>query len=164
MAFTIIRFILAVALVSGLILAGRRIYLRLPPNVSTEGAVLGSDRDVELTVIAGENVAASNNTSVEAYKIDFLAMQREYQNGPRPQKPFDEFLNRRLRGLEPARARFDSNGRAILKVSGGNWWIRVIAELGNGERLEWRVPINVMRRNQTLELTSENIYERTKKF
>jgi hypothetical protein len=64
----------------------------------------------------------------------------------------------------PVRPQLDSNGRAVAKLSEGNWWIRATAALAGGERIEWRLPIKVMGRGQTIELTSENAYERTKTF
>jgi len=36
--------------------------------------------------------------------------------------------------------------------------------LTSGEKIEWRLPVKVFGRGQTIELTAENAYERTKTF
>lgn len=164
MAINLIKVVLAFALVGGLFLAGWNIYHRLP--VESAGSTR-ADREasgIEMTVVLGDGLPAPASTKVEAYGVDFAAVQREYYNGPRPQRQFDEFLGRRLKGLDPARGQFDEKGRLVLKVTLGSWWIRAIVELANGERLEWRMPINVAGPGTTVELTPSNLYERTKKF
>jgi hypothetical protein len=109
-------------------------------------------------------VVAPLDSRVEVYPLDFAALQRDYFASPLAQKRFDDFLGRRLKGLEPERARFDGNKRAIVKLNPGNWWVRATAEMPNGESLEWRLPINVSGQGLTIELTTENVYEKTKKF
>ena len=69
-----------------------------------------------------------------------------------------------MKGLVPVRAQLDSNGRAVAKLSEGNWWIRATATLTSGEKIEWRLPVKAFGRGQTIELTAENAYERTKTF
>lgn len=158
------KIILASALLAGLILGGVRIYRRLPADSWNNSTAAQSERTLEVTIILSASTPAPVSASVEAYAIDFAAVQREYDASPLLQKQFENFLSRRLRDLEPVRARFDQNRRAVLKLSSGNWWARATAEMPNGESFEWRLPINVIRQGQTIELTADNAYEKTKKF
>jgi hypothetical protein len=164
MAIKLVKVILAIALVGGLFMAGRNVYRRLPPDPASVTRAERERSGIELTVVLRDGMTTTVSDSVEAYAVDFAAVQREYSNGPRTQKQFDEFLSRRLKGLEPARGQFDEKGRVVLHVTPGNWWVRAIAELASGESLEWRMPVNVAGSDQIVELTPENVYERTKKF
>jgi len=162
----IIRIILGGALVGALFLAGWNVYRRLPVDGSwtrtgTSDAIASS----EITIILGSDSAATPvNTRVELYPIDFAAAQRDYSAAVRPGKSFDDFLVQRIKGLSPVRAQLDNNGRAVAKLSEGNWWIRATATLTGGEKIEWRLPVKISGRGQTIELTTENAYERTKTF
>jgi hypothetical protein len=49
-------------------------------------------------------------------------------------------------------------------LSQGDWWLRATAQLDSGEEIEWRLPLTVSARDQAIELSYENSYERTKKF
>jgi len=160
----IIKVILAIGLVGGLFVPGWKIYRRLPDD-STSNARAGKDAEpgIEMTITLGVEPAPLDGR-VEVYPLDFAALQRDYFASPLAQKRFDDFLGRRLKGLEPVRAKFDGNRRAAVKLTLGNWWVRATAEMPNGESLEWRVPINVSGQGQAVELTSENVYEKTKKF
>jgi hypothetical protein len=60
------------------------------------------------------------------------------------------------------RARLDERGQAIVSVRPGRWWIHAL--LSGSQNVEWRLPVNVAGRQQTIELTSGNIYARTKSF
>jgi hypothetical protein len=42
--------------------------------------------------------------------------------------------------------------------------MRATSVSASGEALEWRVPILISQRTHTIELTKDNVYERTKKF
>ena len=46
----------------------------------------------------------------------------------------------------------------------GDWWLHAFASLDTGETIEWRLPVVIKDRNETIELSRENAYERTKKF
>lgn len=164
MVIKIIRVILAIGLVGALFLAGWNIYRRLPDDSrSNTRADKDAQPGIEVTISLSVEPAPINSR-VEVYPLDFAALQRDYFASPLAQKRFDDFLGRRLRGLEPVRARFDGNKRANVKLPSGNWWVRATAEMPNGESLEWRLPINVRGQGQTVELTAENVYEKTKKF
>ena len=162
MVIKIIKVILAIGLVGGLLLAGWNIYRRLP-NDDPGDARANKDGElgIEVTITLG---VVPVDSRVEVYALDFAALQRDYFASPLAQKRFDDFLGRRLKDLEPVRARFDGNKRANVKLAAGNWWVRATAEMPNGESLEWRLPINVSGQGQTVELTTANVYEKTKKF
>jgi len=164
MVIKIIKVILAIGLVGGLLLAGWNIYRRLPDDFpSKTRADKEAEPGIEVTITLGV-VPAPLASRVEVYPLDFAALQRDYFASPLAQKRFDDFLSRRLKGLEPVRARFDGDKPANVKLTAGNWWVRATAEMPDGESLEWRLPINVSGQGQTVELTTENVYEKTKKF
>jgi hypothetical protein len=47
-------------------------------------------------------------------------------------------------------------------ISPGNWWLH--AQLSGEENLEWLLPLNVGGVKQIVELTSQNVYTRTRSF
>jgi len=165
-ALTIIKIILGAALIGTLLLAGWNLYRHLPVDgswVRTEA--YDTKADSEMTIVLHSDSAATPvNTRVELYPIDFAAAQRDFSAAVRPGKSFDDFLAQRMKGLVPVRAQLDTNGRAVAKLSEGNWWIRATATLTSGEKIEWRLPVKAIGRGQTIELTAENAYERTKTF
>ncbi len=162
---TIIKIILAAALVGALFIAGWNVYRRLPADGTRTDTSSGARAQLEMTIILrGDSAATPVNTRVELYPIDFVAVQRDYSAALRPGKSFDDFLAQRIKGLVPVQPQLDRNGRALAKLSEGNWWLRAIATLADGEKIEWRLPVKVFSRGQTIELTTENAYERTKTF
>jgi hypothetical protein len=166
---TIIKFILGAALIGALLLSGWNVYRHLPVDGSPAPAGTaqtdGANANSEVTIVLRNDSAATPvNTRIELYPIDFTAAQRDYSAAVRPGKTFDDFLGQRMKGLVPVRAKLDDNGRAVAKVSEGNWWIRATATLTGGEEIEWRLPVKILGRGQTVELTAENAYERTKTF
>jgi hypothetical protein len=164
MVIKLVKVILALGLVGGLFLPGWKIYRRLPDDsASNTRANRNAEPGIEVTIALSVEPAAIDSR-VEVYPLDFTALQRDYFASPLAQKRFDDFLARRLKDIEPVRARLDENKRANVKLSPGNWWVRATAEMPNGESLEWRLPINVSVQGQTVELTTENVYEKTKKF
>ena len=166
MVVTVIRIFLGAALVGSLFGAGWNVYRRLPEDGSwVRPEAYDTKADSEMTIILRSNSAATPvNTRIELYPIDFAAAQRDFSAAVRPGKTFDDFLAQRMKGLVPVRAQLDENGLAVTKLSEGNWWIRATATLTSGEKIEWRLPVKVFGRRQTIELTAENAYERTKKF
>src|SRR5258706_5642659 len=162
---TITKIILAAALVGALLIAGWTVYRRLPADGTRTDTSTGARAQSEMTIILrGDSAATPVNTRVELYPIDFVAVQRDYSAALRPGKSFDDFLAQRIKGLVPVQPQLDRNGRALAKLSEGNWWLRAIATLADGEKIEWRLPVKVFSRGQTIELTTENAYERTKTF
>ncbi len=161
---TIIKIILSAALVGALFLAGWNVYRQLPVDGTRTGISDASAHSEMTIILRSDSAATPANTRVELYPIDFAAAQRDYSAAVRPGKTFDDFLAQRMKGLVPVQAQLDHNGRALAKLSEGNWWIRAIATLSGGEKIEWRLPVKVFGRAQTIELTTENAYERTKTF
>ena len=169
MIVTVIRIFLGAALVGSLFGAGWDVYRRLPPDgewVRPEATEANNaNANSEMTIILRSDLAVIPlNARIEMYPIDFAAAQRDFSAAVRPGKTFDDFLAQRMKGLVPVRAQLDSSGRAVAKLSEGNWWIRATATLTSGEKIEWRLPVKAFGRGQTIELTLENAYERTKKF
>jgi hypothetical protein len=163
---TTIKIILGALLLAALLAAGWNVYRRLPPDGSVARPEnYNANANSELTVVfRGDSVAMAVKTQVELYPIDFVSMQRDFFSAVRPGKTFDDFLAQRTKGLAPVRAPLDDKGRAVAKLSEGNWWLRATTALTSGEQIEWRLPLKVSGRGQTIELTMENAYERTKKF
>jgi len=160
-----IKFILGVLLIGSLFLAGWNIYRRLPADGSwSRPEAYDKSADSELVLILRSDAARPASARIEIYPIDYAAAQRDYADAVRPGKTFDDFLGQRMKGLLPVRAQLDEKGQAVAKLSAGNWWIRARATLNSGEEIEWRLPVNIFGRGQTIELTPENAYERTKKF
>lgn len=154
--------LLRLMLLVGLGAAGWSIYSRLPHVPVEEPA-----GDVETTLqIMLRPPATSNatplNIAVELYPVDIVAVRHEYFTERRAGKRFDDFLNERMAGRTPVSTRLDSQGQASVKVSQGNWWLHAL--FAGDEELEWRLPVTVGTRKQTVELTSENVYTRTRSF
>jgi hypothetical protein len=117
----------------------------------------------ELTIVLRDG-ATAGETTVELYPIDFAALQREFVVNGRPGKTIEDFLAQRLKNLVPVRASMDRNGRAVARLSEGNWWMRATSASSSGESIEWRIPVQISQRAHTIELSIDNAYERTKKF
>ncbi len=163
----IVKIILGVALVGGIFGAGWNVYRRLPGDgaAAMNFAATDSRAETQLTVMLRRDITgATMHSPIEIYPFDLVAAQREFQATPHLAKQFDDFLLRRMHGITPVKATTDNAGRAVANLSEGNWWLRATAVLSGGETIEWRLPINIAGREQTLELTMENAYERTKKF
>jgi len=162
-AIRAIQSILAIALLSTLVWAGWRVYRTLPPAYGAASETLRSGAQQDLTIIFRAAVAAGD-TRVNLYPIDFSATEREFLMNARPGKTLEDFLARRLQNVEPVNVSIDASGQAVARVSEGNWWMHATSALTNGESMEWRVPLTISRNPQTIELSSDNAYERTKKF
>ncbi len=167
LAVAIVKIILGVALVGGIFGAGWNVYRRLPRDgaAAMNFAATDSRAETQLTVMLRRDITgATMDSPIEIYPFDLVAAQREFQATPHLAKQFDDFLLRRMHGITPVKATADDAGRAVATVSAGNWWLRATAGLSSGETVEWRLPVNIAGREQTVELTMENAYERTKKF
>ena len=162
-AIRVVQVILAIALLGTLVWAGGRIYRTLPPAYGAPGETLRSGAQQDLTIIFRAAVSAGE-TRVNLYPIDFSATEREYLMNARPGKTLEDFLARRLQNVEPVSVSVDASGHAVARVGEGNWWMHATSALANGESMEWRVPLTISRNPQTIELSSDNAYERTKKF
>jgi hypothetical protein len=104
----------------------------------------------------------ARDISVELYPVDIVAVRHEYFTERRAGKRFDDFLTERMKGRKPVTARLDREGQTSVVISPGNWWLH--ATLSGEENLEWRLPVVIAGPNQTVELTPQNVYTRTKSF
>jgi hypothetical protein len=161
-AIRILEIILALALLGGLFFAGWRVYHSLPGAKEPAVADQTGARS-ELTIVLREGIS-TGETKVELYPIDFAAMQRDFRMNGSPGNNLEEFLARQLRKLVPVDVQIDKSGRAVARLSAGNWWLRAISSSANGEVVEWRVPLTISQPAHTIELSGDNAYERAKKF
>ena len=163
-AYNIVAVGLRVALILALGAAVWSIYRRLPGD---DPAMNGAGTIGETTLLVSlrpspEERDAPVDIPVELYPVDVAAVRREYQSELRAGMRFDDFLTQRMNGRVPIKARLDKEGRAALMVPPGKWWVH--ATLAGTLNVEWRLPVNVSGRRQTIELTPENAYARMKSF
>jgi hypothetical protein len=159
----LIEYFLAFLLLGSLFLAGRRVYESLPAAGPGPVQVNDAAANSELTIVWRDGLT-DGETRVELYPIDFAALDRDFRVNGRPGKTIDDYLSQRLKNLTPVRVRVNQNGRAITRLSEGNWWMRAVSTSSNGEAMEWRVPVLISQRAHTIELSKDNAYERAKKF
>ncbi|HKP46025.1 MAG TPA: hypothetical protein VJT50_05445 [Pyrinomonadaceae bacterium] len=148
-------------LVAGLIFCGWLIYSKLPHH-SVDSEAAASETSLQIALRPTEINAASLEIPIELYPVDVVAVRHEYFTERRAGKRFDDFLNERMQGRHPINATLDKNGEVTVAVPAGSWWLHAV--LSGDEDVEWRVPVNVSGRKQLVELTSENVYTRTKSF
>jgi hypothetical protein len=155
--------VLRVALLVTLIGVGWNIYHRLPSG-GIESGNDGASETALLIVLrpSPRDESATVSIPVQLYPIDLSAVQREYGFEPRPGVRFEDFLKQRMQGRVPVKAQLDERGQATVMVTPGKWWIHAL--LSGSQNVEWRLPINVAGRQQTIELSTGNMYARTKSF
>jgi len=163
---TTVKVILGLALLGSLFGAGWRVYRRLPSDATLRNveSAYGQANTRLIMMTSNGLIDATLNSPVELYPFDLTTIQREFQAYRRASKEFDDLLARRMQNVTPLKTPTDSKGRAVTFVSAGSWWLHATASLANGERLEWRLPLKIAGNEQTIELTTENAYERSKKF
>ena len=160
----VIRVLLALALLGGLFYAGYKIYERLPADSSSITADYNAPLTGTRVVVRNTIVNATLHSPIELYHFDLPALRRQYDASPRLAKQFDDFLARRMHDVSPLKAEVMNHGVASTLLTPGDWWLRAVAQLDTGEEIEWRLPLNVRDRDQAIDLSYENSYERTKKF
>lgn len=111
---------------------------------------------------SGFNNAEALDIAVELYPIDVVAARHEYFTERRAGKRYDDFLSERMKGRSRVAAKLDKYGQTFVSINPGSWWLHAL--LSGEEELEWRLPITVAGRKQTVELTSQNVYTRTRSF
>lgn len=164
LAYQIAIVLIRIALLLALVGAGWSVYRRLPPEEQTLSEADSANAtllSIQLRV-SPEDSVASLGVPVELYPVDIAAVRREYASDPRPGVRFDDFLKRRMQGRTPLEAQLNQQGQATLSVTPGKWWIHAV--LAGQHNVEWRLPVTVYGRRQTVQLTSENAYARTKTF
>lgn len=154
--------VLRVSLLGALLLSGWFVYRQLPDEVSTPTQTHGKTR-LELVLRQSPDLGGVMlDIPIEIYPVDIVAVRHEYFTERRAGKRFDDFLNERMNGRTPVTTQLDLQGRAMVQVNSGTWWIHAV--LTGEEDLEWRLPINVSGATQVVELTTQNAYGRTKSF
>lgn len=161
-AYHLLTLSLRAALVVALFASGWLIYSKLPHQDSP--APKSGDGRATLQIVLRPPADNSDalDIAIELYPFDIVAARHEFFTERRAGKRFDDFLNERMKDRAPVSARLDKQGQASIVVSPGNWWLH--AQLSGDENLEWRLPLNVDGSKQTVELTTQNIYTRTRSF
>ena len=157
--------LLRAALLAALIGAGWNIYRNMPGGELGAGGAAGAQSATALQIVlrrAPTDQDAPMDIPVELYSIDVAALRREYGSEPRPGMRFDDFLARRMKSHPPVTSRLDRGGQTTVMIAPGKWWIRAL--LSGEQNVEWRLPVEVAGRRQTVELTPENAYARMKSF
>jgi hypothetical protein len=162
-AYNLVVAVLRLALLLTLIGAVWSIYHRLPSG----GIEVTNDAASETTLLivlrpSPRDASATVSIPVQLYPVDLSAVQREYGFEPRPGVRFEDFLNERMQGRAPVKTQLDERGQATVMLRPGKWWIHAL--LSGSQNIEWRLPINVSGRQQTIELSNGNMYARTKSF
>ncbi|MDT7540673.1 MAG: hypothetical protein QOE33_577 [Acidobacteriota bacterium] len=153
---------LRVALVAALFSAVWAIYRSLPQD--DEGGASASLRTTLRIVVNRDALGDSQiaDTPVELFPLDVAAARREFEDERRYGQRFEDFVTRRMGARQPVAARLDKDGQTVINIAPGRWWVH--ATLAGADELSWRLPINVAGREQTVELTPDNAYTRTKSF
>jgi hypothetical protein len=153
---------LRAALIIALIASGWLIYSRIPYAPEEQIATTQGETTLQI-VLRGSNLnAGALDIPVELYPIDIVAVRHEYFTERRAGKRFDDFLSERMKGRTPVSARLDKQGQTSVELNPGSWWLHAL--LAGEEELEWRLPLTVTGKKQTIELTAENVYTRTRSF
>ena len=161
--YTLLTVFLRAAMVVALLYSGWVIYSKLPHQNSAQTQATNAQTTLQIVLRApADNVADSLDIAVELYPFDIVAARHEYFTERRAGTRFDDFLNERMKGRAPVAARLDPQGKTTVVVNSGAWWLH--AQLSGEEDLEWRLPLNVVGPKQTVELTTQNIYTRTRSF
>lgn len=154
--------VLQIGLILLLAAAGWTIYRRLPGSDS-EGK--SNQRTTTLQIVIRqppESAGPSLDVAVSLYPVDIIAVRHEFFTEPKPGKRFEDFLKERMRGRSPINARLDKQGQGAVMLAPGSWWLH--ATLPGDEQIEWRLPVTVVGARQTVELTPQNAYTRSKTF
>lgn len=151
------------ALLVALAGAGWIVYQRLPDSGGPAGTKAAGQTTVEIVLRRSSDIQTTPvDIAVELSPVDLVAVKHEFFVEPRPGQRFNEFLRERMNGRTEVRTRLDSDGRALVSVTPGEWWLHAV--LSGEEDLEWRLPVTIHGDKQTIELTTQNAYTRSKSF
>jgi hypothetical protein len=154
--------ILRTALPVALLMAGWNVYRNLPASDQSGESRSPTETSLQIVLRQPPNYHGPLDVAVDLYPIDVSAAQREFLSKPHAGASFEDFLKNRMEGRKAVKGRLDKTGQTLLNIGEGNWW--VVAQLTGDNEIEWRLPINVTGRKQSVELTAENAYGRSKVF
>lgn len=137
------------------------LYTRLP---ATESETANSSQtSVQIVLRNGaDHGEAALDVAVDLYPVDIVAVRHEFFTEPRPGKRFEDFLKDRMKGDSRVNTRLDNRGQGTVMLAPGNWLLH--ARLSGLEEVEWRLPLTVTGQKQTIELTPQNAYTRSRTF
>ncbi len=154
---------LQAGLVLALFFAGWFVYVKLPHHPGSAPANSTAETTLQIVLEqSSEMRGVALNIPVEIYPVDVVAVRQEYFTERRPGKRYYDFLNERMNGRPKISTQLDKQGQASVVITRGDWWVHAV--LTGDEDLEWRLPITVSGQNQTVQLTTQNAYTRTKSF
>jgi hypothetical protein len=162
-SYNLLTLSLRAALLVGLVASGWLIYSKLPhrdsPNLK--------ENPGETTLLIVLRPPANGRSdaldiAVKLSPVDIVAVHHEYFTERRAGKRLDDFVNEQMKGRAAVDARLDKQGQASISLPPGSWWLH--AQLEGDENLEWRLHLDVAGARQTIELTPQNIYTRTRSF
>ena len=143
--------------------AGWIVYQRLPASGSAEHTNAAGQTTVQIVLRRTSDMQATAiDIPIELSPVDLVAVKHEFFVEPRPGQRFNEFLRERMNGRTEVKTRLDAGGRASVLVPPGEWWLHAV--LTGEEDLEWRLPVTIRGDKQTIELTLQNTYTRSKSF
>jgi hypothetical protein len=160
--YSILTALLRAGLLAALVVPGWFIYRSLPPEPAANPRAAAVETSLLIVLRAPANSSDALDISVELYPFDLVAARHEYFTERRAGKSYPDFMNERMQGKTTVVTRLDKQGQGSVAVSPGDWWLH--AQLSGSENLEWRLPLNVVGSQQTVELTLQNIYTRSKSF
>jgi hypothetical protein len=159
----IVTLVLRTGLLVALLSAGWLVYIRLPHRQAANTRNSNGETTLQIALEpSSEMRGLPLNISIEIYPVDIVAVRHEYFTERRAGKRFEEFLNERMNGRRPISTQLDKQGQASVVITRGTWWIH--AMLAGEEDLEWRLPITVGEEKQTILLTAQNVYARSRSF
>ena len=153
---------LQVLLIAVLVGAGWMIYRRLPASAADDQSDRGTTTLQIVIRQPPETVGPALDAAISLYPVDIVAVRHEFFTEPRVGKRWDDFLKERMKGRSEIKARLDKQGQGAILLSPGSWWLH--ATISGDEQIEWRLPVTVAGAKQTVELTPQNAYTRSKTF
>ena len=160
--FRLLAIVLRIALVAALAGMAWLVYQRLPAD-GTANPGTTNQTTIQVVLHLPANVQGANlDIPVEFSPVDIVAVRHEFNSEPRSGKRFDEFLKERKSGRASVSITLDKNGRGSANVPPGEWWVHAVV-VGE-EALEWRLHVKITGSEQTIDLTPENVYTRSRSF
>ena len=162
-SYSLLTALLRAGLLLALVVPGWLIFKTLPREPSSDSrAAAAAETTLQIVLRPPANNSDALDISVELYPFDIVAARHEYFTERRAGKSYPDFMNERMKGRTTVLAKLDKQGQGSVAVSPGAWWLH--AQLSGDENLEWRLPLKIEGTQQTVELTVQNVYTRSKSF